>query len=186
MINLESKTTFESKAFPGIKFTIRKYTEGVRHELRRLTAGNGRELNEAGAEMARLRDEYVAAIEADPAAKPTPEFLEAISRVDDIRSCQIEPAYVRAAFVSVDGVQIDGRPLTANDVIQSAPRELYTELYTFIADEYGLTEREKGESEPPSICGAAEGGSDQSSNAPTASDKDSTSAETAAVISPTK
>jgi hypothetical protein len=184
MISLESKTTFESKTLPGVRFTIKKYTEGVRQELRRLQGSAPRELNEAQDEMNRALDEWkqsVAHLSAEEQARERGplELWAAVDRVEDIRRNQIDPAYVRVALISVEGAQIDGHAMTAEDVINVAPTEFYREVLTRIKEEYGLTEREKGESEPPSTCGVAEGGCSNPTSAENASGTDSTSVETA-------
>jgi len=71
-------------------------------------------------------------------------------------------------------------------VIHRCPKEFYDEVYAAIEGEYGLTERQKGESVPPSTCTAAEDGGKSTTNAENAGDKDTISREIAGDTSPTR
>jgi len=53
-----------------------------------------------------------------------------------------KPAYVRAALISVSGLEFDGAPVTPESFLKSAPSELFDEVYGFIMEHASLTQEE--------------------------------------------
>ena len=186
MIQLTSKTQHASLVFPGVVFTIRKYSAGLKHRIALDVASIARRFNEISQELEPLRLQYRRDCDAAPDnEQPNPpiDLLALIAQRDQIIQ-EFDQAWVRAGFVRIDGAEIDGAPITADSLIESAPPEMYEDFLAFTKREYGLTETEKANLEPPSTLGGVAGGDSQPTSAENAGSKASTLPETAAAISP--
>ena len=145
-MNFASKVTHQSTTCEGVSFTIKKLSEGLRMKLRLALADAN----------AKLRD--LATEEAASVGAPDAERLGLLSRIStdvrDLMNDVLAPAWVRALLVSIDGLTIDEAPATPETLISDGPRELYREVVAAVQAEFGLTERERGESAPPTTSSA--------------------------------
>lgn len=98
-----------------------------------------------------------------------------------IEESEIFPLWVKWGLVSVEGLLIDGQPVTA-DSISYGPSELYNEIVRAIESEIGLTQAELKNSASPSTSDGAEGGITTDSTAISASNTVSISPEIAVSI----
>jgi hypothetical protein len=188
MIDLTSKTRHPSKLLPDVTIVIKKMSMGVRLALRKETAAAARRLVEASDEVQRVSKEFNDSIKdlsaQEQATTRWPKELTDAFEAAAAEQEAIDKAYIDVCLVSIDGATIDGKPITASDVYERCGPEFFREVSEVIKSEYGLTEREKGESAPPSISGAAEGGSAKSFSAEPASEEATTFNGTADVTSP--
>jgi len=169
MITFKPFKTFESKVYEGVKFTLRIFTEAMR---------NGINLSQAEA-MADLRrcQTLVTSVDTQNAtADQLSELFIASDRITGIRMNSIDPAYFRSCFKSIEGFSIEGvdRPLTADDIIDHAPIELYNEIMREIRKETGLDAGEAQNFESPSTSTAAAEGQTNDTTAASASETVST------------
>lgn len=143
-MNFESRITRASKlpGFDGVSFTLNKMTEGRRIKLRLQVAEKSAKLRELG-ERARALDD-----------QNGQEALQILEQINSLMVDEIDPVYVRWGLKSIDGLEIDGKPATPELLIEDGPPELYREILAAINEAAGLTERQRGESEPPTTSGA--------------------------------
>ena len=119
-VSYESTLTIESKVMPDVRFIINRVSFGRRMELSR-----------------RVRQITHKA-----------EFLEAGNELDEkieagILAQEVDAMYLRWALVAVDGLEIDGQPATAEQLLDRGPEELAREIVAAIKDQTGLNEAER-------------------------------------------
>ena len=177
MHRFESKVVHEAQAadFRGVRFVLRKMTEGRRIRLRIALAGPQARIRELLEEYERLAEKAGGEMDADTRARVRQLSL-AMAEISDN---EITPAWVRWGLEAIEGLEIDGSGATVESLIEAGPRTLYHEVADAIRKEAGLTEEEQGESESPIISAALEDGRKSSISAACASGSDSTSSETA-------
>lgn len=134
----ESTTQVDSRACEGVRFTVHRMSFGRRLELTRkvrdllgrlefLRAGEGRVGGQVG--------EGRAAEDVDAA----------------LLAGEIDREYARWGLASVEGLEIDGRPATPEDLIERGPEKLVAEVLSAIRHEAGLDEEERKNSASHSI-----------------------------------
>ena len=116
----ESVLTIDSKARPGVKFSIQRVSFGRRMELSR-----------------RIRE-----------ISRKAEFLEASTELHEkieanILAQEIDAMYLEWGLAGVDGVIIDGEPATTVQLWEKGPEELTREVVTAIKEQCGLSEAER-------------------------------------------
>jgi hypothetical protein len=116
----ESERTVESKAVPGVRFTIARMSFGRRIELTR------RIWELAG------RTEYLAA------GNEAREKLEAA-----LLAGEVDRTYLSWGLSRIEGLDIDGQPATPELLIANGPEELFREAVAAIKAECGLSEEER-------------------------------------------
>jgi hypothetical protein len=119
-VSYESALAMESKVMPGVRLVINRISFGRRMELSR-----------------RVRE-----------ITQKTEFLEAGSELNDkieagILAQQVDAMYLRWALVAVEGLEIDGEPATAEQLLERGPEELTREIVTAIKEQCGLSEAER-------------------------------------------
>lgn len=128
-MDYESTITVESKVLPGVRVTVRRMSFGRRLELTRQV----KQL------LSRL--EFLAAGETSAA-----EEVEAA-----LAASEIDRVYVGWGLAGVEGLEIDGRPATAELLLDAGPESLVSEALALIRREAGLSEEERKNFESHSI-----------------------------------
>ena len=186
MHTFESRVVHEAKApgFKGVRFVLRKMTEGRRIKLRMALAGAQARIRELLEEQERLLAPAgdVAKAELDAETKAAVRKLSLA--MAEIADNEITPAWVSWGLERIEGLEIDGQPATLESLIEAGPPQLYHEVADAIRKEAGLTEEEQGESGSPITSAAPEDGREQATSAAPASGKACTSGGTAAGTSP--
>ena len=121
----ESVVVIESKAFPGVRFTIRRMSFGRRLDLTRQV----KEL------LGRL--EFAAAGEQGPTQEAETALLAG----------EIDRHYGRWGLAAVEGLEIDGQAATPETLLESGPEGLVHEVLEAVRREAGLSEEESKNSE---------------------------------------
>jgi hypothetical protein len=121
----ESTTQAESRECAGVRFTVYRMSFGRRLELTRKV----REL------LGRL--EFVRAGPGGAGDDTEAALLAG----------EIDREYARWGLASVEGLEIDGRPATPDDLIEKGPEKLLAEVLGAIRREAGLDEEERKNSE---------------------------------------
>ena len=158
-----STQTIQSSFSEDISFVLNKMSEGRRISLRLKLAGMTNRLRE-------LMEQANQAVGTENVAQASMLFDQVKEVVDD----QITPEWVRWGLVSIHGLRIDGEAATVESMIAKGPRSLYNEIVLAIKAEAGITEEERGESEPPSTSAAPVDGGNSTSSAVDAGSKAST------------
>lgn len=120
MVKYTSTLTLESRLYPGVRFTICRLSFGRRLELIRRIGDLVRKL----------------------------ECLESSERDSDrveaaLLRGEIERAYFMWGLESVEGIEIDGQPATAEVLVERGPEDLVREIVEAIKTEAGLSEEER-------------------------------------------
>ncbi|MEX2302307.1 MAG: hypothetical protein WD733_15305 [Bryobacterales bacterium] len=139
----ESTQQVDSKECPGVRFTAYRMSFGRRLELTRQV----REL------LGRL--EFARAGPGGPADDAEAALLAG----------EIDREYVRWGLASIEGLDIDGRPATPEDLIEKGPEKLVAEVLSAIRREAGLNEEERKNCESLSTSSEGEGPSGNATNA---------------------
>lgn len=168
-MNFSSKIFTESKTCPGVSFTISRFTEGRRIELSLKLAEVKAELEQFKRDAIPLAEKAAPVVEQLKAAitaqdkaaieqlSKNLDFIDIIEHERKINSLiqnKIDPVYVRALLLSIDGLTIDDEPATVESIINNGPRELYAEIVSAVRHELGLSEEELGNSASPSTSTA--------------------------------
>ena len=162
-MNYTSTIEFESAAIAGVRFGIRRVSFGRRLELARIL----RYRLEAIAQLALATE--------SPARAAQTALLAA----------EMDTVHLRWGFDSVEGLEIDGAPATADSLIESGPEALLKEILAAVRQETGLAEDERKNSEPPSTsCAEEESGRAMRGSAANVSATVSIASATAAASSP--
>ena len=120
LVSYESVLKIESKVMPGVRFAINRISFGRRMELSRRV----REITQRA------------------------EFLEAGSELHEkieagMLAQEVDAMYLRWALVALEGLQIDGAPATAEQLLDRGPDELAREIVASIKQQCGLSEAER-------------------------------------------
>ena len=207
-------STHESKAFSGVTFSVRRMGISKRTEVELSTADLRAKQRETQRDLAplyeldkaeydRLRDlhEKLLAAKADEAkpildgidlvrkelaAKPHALNRERLEEASRIADRQVESPWVRAALLSIEGVTVEGQPLTTDQLIEYGPRELFAEVFAAVWAEAYLSGADSKNSQSPTTSGQKADGQKASSIAPSveAPPADSTKSATAPDTSP--
>lgn len=188
-MNFDSKPWIESKVMAGVRFQVRKINERRRLKFNASMAQYNAILREIRAQRAPLDKEYRDAVEAakskraalvasgtskDDAEKQAPiafadekfrRWAELVDRERELDVAEMTPAMVRFGLVSIEGLEIDGKPATADLLIEDGPDDLYLEVSEAIAREFGLLPAEKENLPSPSISAAVVDGTASSTSA---------------------
>lgn len=190
-MNWQSTVSRESATCPGVRFTVRRLSEGMRVEIRLRCAAALAELRDIEAEREAWFEELAAArgvpIDSLKVGDLTPAERRRLQgfadRIDLLQAAQIEPAYFDAGFVSVDGLEIDGRVPDGPTLRNAGPPALYREIVAEIMRLANVGHDDAENLESPSTSGAEVDGGTQPTTAPSAGGTDCTNPATAASIS---
>lgn len=125
----KSQVAVESAAMPGVRLHVRRMSFGRRLELTR-------KAQELAKKLA-----YLAAGEADAGAEAERALLGG----------EIDREYLRWGLASVEGLEIDGEPATAESLVAAGPEPLVREALVAVRREAGLSEGERKNSASHSI-----------------------------------
>jgi hypothetical protein len=152
---LDTTKTITSTAYPEVRFTVKvlNVIERARRDM---------SMAAARAEYLRLNRERDALLKAliprsaGDFSVPTYDEVNALPDADQQRIYQlieqaelvhngeILPAEIRAALVSIEGVESGGQPATVETIISAAPSDLLAEIHAACVSASGLTgEQEK-------------------------------------------
>jgi hypothetical protein len=183
----ESKVTIEARApeFAGVRFVLRKMTEGRRIRLRMQLAAAQARIHELMDEQKRLAAEVGAAtVEEVRDPEAARQIAKLTREMADLADNEMTPTWVRWGLASIEGLEIDGEPATVESLIESGPPDLYQEVAEAVRKEAGLTAEEQGESGSPTTSPAPGDGRTSNTGAGPASESGSTSEGTASDTSP--
>ncbi len=124
----------ESAAVPGVRFRLRRISFGRRIELART-----------------LREQ----LEAMDRALLLPPG-EARDAETALLAAAMDAAHLQWGLASIEDLEIDGAPATAESLLADGPEALVTEILAAIRRETGLDEAERKNSAPPSTSCARE------------------------------
>lgn len=158
-----SRVTIDSKTTPGVQFTIRRMTDGVRNRLRLSLAKPLAQLRDL---QARLNSFDVPENEKDAPAEMLTAILNLNDEIQNLVASEINPHYFRAAFVGVMGIEVDGEKNPSADFfIENGPEELYNEIVEAIRDQAQMSAKEKQNLESPTTSAADVVGGTDDTNA---------------------
>lgn len=192
----QSTETFDSTSFPGVKFTLRKWSVGRRKQYH---AALSEPLHRLRLIQDELNDLYALEKAAQERANIAPctcshgehegpcqtpgctckmgvlepaqlnQAQKLLSDRMELIVDEIQPARIRWAVASIEGIEVDGEPLTVDRLIENGPDELSAEIDAKIEEMLFPREPEVKNSSSPTT-----------STAPAAGETKSTSAEPAA------
>jgi len=144
-MKLRSKITHESKTVEGVRFTVR-----VLNQIRKAVREEG--LVQVRAQIRAKHD----------AIRNAGDDVNQIATLADeaaiLASKHVTPAYLRAGLISIEGLEIDDKPITTvEDVLEFAPDELLDEILTACNDASGLSEEQQKNSQSPTTSSGAVG-----------------------------
>ena len=116
----ESRTTIESPAMEGVRYTIARMTFGRRIEL-----------------MRRVR-QLSARIEFEKAGSHVADQIQA-----SILGAEIDELYLRWGLVRIEGLVLDGEDASIDTLIETGPEMLCREIVSAIKRECALGEDER-------------------------------------------
>lgn len=186
-MNFTTTTQHLSVSTPGVKFAVRRMTEGMRQALRIRLAGAFARLRSLDADRqdlieeaaARLRQDWDKVLVADLTPAERRRLQELVEQEALIRVTEINPAYLDAGFAMLEGLTIDDAPAATAADLARGPSGLYREVLTAVLSASGLAEDARPNSASPSTSGAVEGGATPGTAAPDASAPTNTASTTA-------
>jgi hypothetical protein len=191
MLNFQPTVTFDSKSCPGAKITVKRLSAVKRAERDMEIAETNLRIAEIQAQLDALREPY--ATDKSKDGRPVKWAGMSIKeRVEDVRlemesgalyNRFTKPTYIRYGFVSVEGMQHDGQPITAESLIELGPDSLLDEVYLAVAIHSALTFDQIKNSQSPTTSIEAGTVGENSSTANGASEPESIVTATAASTS---
>jgi hypothetical protein len=191
-LNYESTITKESAVCPGVWFTFRRMSEGMRIDLRRKLAEAFGRLRD----VAQDREDFNATL-AERVAKPldtitvgelTAAERRQLAAIEErqalVQETEIQPEYFRLGFVRVAGLTIDGQDPDGALLRTAGPPALVREITDAIVAESALTPAERENFGSPTTSGAPVAGPTNDTTAPLASGSDSICSGSAGSTSP--
>jgi hypothetical protein len=119
-MNYESHITVDSQACPGVRFRVRRLSLSRRMDL-------VRQIRETGEKLAF----YMAGDSVVDAAQ-----------AGEIRA-RMDALYIRWALDEIEGMTIDGEPVSVDNLLERGPDRLAREIVETIKDELFLDEEER-------------------------------------------
>ncbi len=156
-MQLTGNITHNSEALPGVRFTVKRLNY-IRRSERDLALLDDRA--KLTAIMRRMEALVVDGdlVEAKPITGKEDDYARLNAEYALIHQTRIVPAYVRAGFISVDGLDADGKPATADDILDHAPDEFLDEVFAACVAASGLTEAQRKNLQSPGISDEPEAG----------------------------
>lgn len=207
---MDHQTTevIESKALPGIRFTLVRMVEGHRIELRKRSAAVTRKMRPLVVELGKLqqrsaklmpRADEMGQVPAEVQQTPELEeiqdrYSELMEQIDFIEQTELEPIWISWALLSIDGEElvegqqaskltIGGEPINATNVAFGPPA-LYNEIIAAIRKRIGLQPAAAKNSSSLTTLPESEGGTKSDTTAASADAPDSTELAIATSTSP--
>ena len=171
--------TADSKACAGVRYTFRAMGETARRALRRQLAPVFAKIADLEAERdefyARLAESHTKPVDkilvAELTAKEKREFERLTDAIDAENDCDVNPAYFRAGFVSIEGLTIDGKDcagILSEKMLDMAPPALVKEITRAVLRGSALSDTEQANLDSPSTSAAQAAGETNGTNAPPA------------------
>ena len=165
-MDLSPTITRESAVFPGVKFTLRAMTYGIRSRLYLQLADYRAKIRAINRDREPLRKAYQAAAKAAETSGtslvfPDDQLAELAASWDEARALDavyLVPSRIKALFVGIEGFTIAGKSPTAEELIEGAPDELVREIGEACAVLEGLSPDQQGNWLWPTTSGQPEGG----------------------------
>jgi hypothetical protein len=181
MFEHHTTRTLNSRVCPGVVITVRKITEKRRSRLMIQTAAlleKDRELakrfeeinkrakpvfegvDEKGQMKPKMRPVVDGASPVEQEMEFTPEdaraLLDVVRDRQSFEALEVHPVYISTFVSSVEGLLIDGKKATIDDLLgDDSPDGLTQEIVAFLLERIDLSSEEKKTSQSPSISAEA-------------------------------
>jgi hypothetical protein len=179
MISLSSRLTMESQLLPGVRVHLKKFSVEARSRVVLALAEYRAKANDLYRQML---DAVVIPDDTDetgkvtqpgdpPAVREQKAILRAriLMELEALADAYIKPAQLRTYVERFEGVEMDGQPLTVDQL----PPEIADEIYEFMEANNGLPPFAGNNSSSPSPSVTPGDGSSPNTTATTAGTKDS-------------
>lgn len=147
-MQLTGNITHDSEALPGVRFVVKRLNYISRSERDLALLDDRAKLTAIMRRMEALVIDGDLA-EAKPIKGKEDEYARLNAEYALIHQTRIVPAYVRAGFISVEGLDIDGKAATAEDILEHAPDEFLDEVFAACVTASGLSETQRKNSQSP-------------------------------------
>lgn len=182
-MNYEPNITHESAACPGVTFTVKRFSVGMRTALRKRLEYILIKLRAIARDRADWLDEVCATTGIDSADMTVEKLSKAdkakfeafVEQEDYLQVIELDPAHFDAGFVSIAGLTIAGEMPNAERLRDEGPPDLVHEILGKIREGFGLTAEQKANLESPTTLAAPADGQTSDTSAATASANASTS-----------
>jgi hypothetical protein len=172
-MRFDSTITLDSSTCEGVRFTIRRLTKVTMAKRDMEILDQQVRFAELNERIDALRKPY-----GDDEEPPLEVRVE-MTRYDRERGVIIDsafkPATIKAALVSIDGYELDGKRVTAAMLLENGPNELIDEVWIAINKHSILTVDQAKNLQSPSTSEGKADGVIQSSTATSADGSDTTS-----------
>lgn len=170
-----------SETHPGVSFKIRTFSHGLRSKIRLELVKPSNKIREYMNQINELVEE--SGLVEDSPAEPSPiieivekpqedeqssnrkkqELLEKIEFINNesqiVTATEVDPVYLRYAFVSISGFEIEGADaIDWKQLYDFAPEDLCQEIIARIKAEAGIAGYQRENLELPTTSGAVAGG----------------------------
>lgn len=144
----ETTRRIHSEAFPGVTFLLRKMTEGRRMELRRI-------ISEPNLRVREILREQDAIYKTEENNQDTLKWMTLQDELDGLMLEKINPAWVLWGVKQIEGLEVDGRPLSVEDW-SDWPSALFDEVLSAVKAEAELNGAERKNFSSPTTSGDLE------------------------------
>lgn len=154
---LTTSITHESAALEGVKFTVRRLNYLARCERDLAMIADRARLSELTRQIAAISDEASEG-ERKPHAGREAEFSRLNAEHSMVFRSRLVPAYIRAGLVSIEGVEVDGKPADVASFGAWATDDLIDEVFAACYAASDLSEAERKNSPLPGSSDGPEAG----------------------------
>lgn len=198
-MNYQSTQTINSRAFPGVTYSLRKMSRGRRTQYMMAmaeTLARQSDIQREFSALTQAKEQAEAAAKIEPCVcgdhphsgekpqcdvtgcacrKPkTDEFERQLAELEvkhaELVISEINPGLVRWGLASISGFEIDGVPATAETLITDGPEDLLHEIASEVVGLIRPTNDETENFASPSTSGARADGQTPATIAPTVSE----------------
>lgn len=144
-LNLTTKQTIDSVAFPGVRFVVRNLS--VIQRAKRDLA-----LLDTDARVQALQDRLTGTDEKSL------DYARINQEIGLLVATEKYPAILRAGIIAVEGLEIDGRPATVDDILSCPDQTLFFEAIAACYAASGLSAVQEKNSQQPGTSLEAKAG----------------------------
>lgn len=186
-MNYDPTVTHESATCPGVTFTVRRFSVGMRVALRKRldptfakSRAIARERGDWVDDVAHRLGLEATELTVDKLSRDDQaRFGEFLAREDYLQATEVDLAHFDAGFVAIDGLTIAGTDPDAKTLRDEGPPDLVAEILAKIREGIGLTAEQKQNLESPTTSAAPADGQTPDTSAATASERNYTISVTA-------
>ena len=176
--------TRKSEAAEGVSYVVRRLSFLKRAERDATIAEYQHRMDDLSVEIRNATPSTKTLDEAEEVIQSSPELRRALEERERLMITHVIPAVIRAGLVSIEGLTVEGKPMTVEQFLDLADRDLISEAYSWCEAASKMTSEALKNLQSLGIFGTPAGGPGETTNAPNAAGTNSIETGTVADTTP--